>query len=160
MNNFLYLSLGVMILLFVIGQAYETSQLTTIDGITYNFAVSGETQTINDTEVTYSFGEQSLLLGINYSEGIMVATITIVAIVALVVASGIGVATWSLSETAQRAILNFGFYGGLWGIFSVTTLNFMLFLDNGINLGLGWLTFFLISLIHLIGIIKIINTGK
>lgn len=157
MNGFLMVSCGIMIVIFLIGQAYESSQLQTIDGITYTgIGINGTTQYLNGTQTTYTFGDQSLFLGISVNEGIMMG-LTTVAILGIVIASGINLLTWSLSETAQRAILNFGIYGALWSMFSITTFTFLV--SNEFNYGLGWIVFFFISFIHLIGIIKIINKG-
>lgn len=158
MNSFLMVSCGIMLFVFIIGQAYDASQLTVIDGITYTgINATGTTSLLNGTSTTYDFGDRSIFLGISVNEGIMMG-LTIFGIVALIIASGINIATWSLSETAQRGILNFGFYGGLWSIFSITTLTFLTSSSN--DLGFGWLIFFLISLVHLIGILKIVNSGS
>lgn len=157
MNDFLMVSCGIMIIIFIIGQAYETSQLQTINGITYTgIGMNGTTQYLNGTQTTYTFGDQSLFLGISVTEGVMMG-LTILGILGLVIASGINIATWSLSDMAQRAILNFGLYGAIWSIFSITTFTFLV--SNEFSYGLGWLIFFFISFIHLIGIIKIINKG-
>lgn len=155
MNSFLMTTCGIMLIVFIVGQAYDTSNLQTFNGITYTGTYdNGTSINVDGSSAEYTFGDQSIFLGISVNEGIMMG-LTTVAILGIVIASGINLATWSLSENAQRAILNFGFYGGIWAMFSITTLTFLLVIGG--SGGLGWLLFFIISLIHLIGIITLIN---
>lgn len=150
MNNYLLVSIGLMFMLFVIAQAVEVSNVSLINEETYTFdETTGEPIIINGTSTEITFGEQNLVLGINLTEGIM---ITGIALGALITVIGVSVATYSLSDIAQKAIINFSIYGGIWGIFSVTTYNLLT-----LEPVLGWFLFFIVSFIHLSGIIKNIN---
>lgn len=149
MNKYLLISIGLMLLLFIVSQAIETSEIGLISSGSYDFDNSTGEAIVDGSTTEYGFGGYNLILGISLTEGIMISAI---AIGALVIIIGISIATWSISETAQRGILNFSIYGAIWGIFNVTTYNLLTQLDL-----FGWILFFIISFIHFSGIIININ---
>lgn len=138
-----------MLLFFIVAQAREVSTINPIENGTYIIDPQTGEAIVNGSSTEYSFGEQNLVLGISLTDGIMISAI---AIGALVIVIGISVLTWSLSETAQRSILNFSIYGAIWGIFSVTVYDLVTEIQV-----FGWIVFFIISFIHFSGIIVNIN---
>lgn len=152
MNNYLLVSLGLFLLLFIVGQAIEVSSISLIPSTTYEFdEVTGEPISINGSSTEVGFAGYNLVLGISLTEGIM---ITSIALGALIILIGINIATWSLSDIAQRSIINFTVFGGIWAIFSVTIYDLIMIIDL-----LGWMIFFIISFIHFMGILKEVNAS-
>ena len=97
-------------------------------------------------------GEQNLILGIDSTEGIMIAIIAVGALISVV---GIKVLDSGLSEYAQKGIVNFSVYGAFWGIFFITVYEFIMLAQV-----FGWFIFFLISVLHFFGIMQVINGDR
>lgn len=139
-----------------VAQAYETSLTITppnsiydFDNGTYTFTNSSGTFTVNGSDTSFAMGEQNLILGIDATEGIMIAIIAVGALVAVV---GIKVLDSGLSDYSQKGIVNFSVYGAFWGIFFLTVHDFIILAEV-----VGWFIFFLISVLHFFGIMQVIN---
>lgn len=154
--KFIYTSIGIMLLLMFVGQAYNTSLvITPLDSIysvgngTYTITNQTGTYLINGTDTSMTIGENNLILGISLTDGIM---LTGIALGALMTVVGISVLGSNLSEYAQKGIINLALFGAFWVVFSVLT--YQLVSDLAI---FGWFIFFIISLIHFLGIFQLIN---
>lgn len=151
MNGYLEISIGIMLLLLVVGQAYESTQISLVGSETYVLDESTGQLIINGSDTTMSIGEQNLIFGISLSEGVMITGIALGALIMLI---GISVLGSSISEFAQKAIVNLTLYGAVWGIFSTLTYDLI---TKTSFFGLEWILFLIISMLHFFGIVKNIN---
>jgi hypothetical protein len=149
--RFIYLSLGIMFLLFVFGQAWQMRTITKPEGITQTVTNSSGVFVVNGTETTLQYGGQNLVFGISLTEGILAS---VVAIVAFGTAIGIKIFDSGISEFSQKIIFFFAIYMGLWGIFTVFSYDLIIAIPL-----FGFFIFFAITIIHLLGIIQEINTN-
>ena len=149
--RFIYLSLGIMFLLFVFGQAWQMRAMAKPEGYTQTIVNSSGTFLVNEEGATLEYGGGNLVLGISATEGILAS---VVAIVAFGIAIGIKVFDSGISEFSQKIIFMFSIYMGLWGIFTVFSYNLMTSIPV-----FGAFIFFSITMVHLLGIIQEVNTN-
>jgi hypothetical protein len=138
-----------MIALFIGGLFYNNETFDqnlasgyTSDSINGTFTENGEEKSISQDEAEYTFA-------INETQGIIAIVIAVSIIGSLI---GIRVLGSGLSEMTVKILYNTIFFYGVWGLFSVFSLELLLLIPIG-----GWIIYLLLTGILSFGIVQQIN---
>lgn len=148
--KYIIIPMAVIISLFLFGLFYNN--VTVDQNLTSNYsseAINGS-MTENGEPISLAQDDSEYNFAINETQGIIAIVIAVSLIGSLI---GIRVLGSGLSETTVKILYNTIFFYGVWGLFSVFALEWLLI----IPLYMGWLIYFVLTGVLSFGIVQQIN---
>jgi len=144
--------MAIIITLFIFGLFYNGETFSTTMESNYNSTAMNGTFTENSEERSLALSGSEYNFAITETQGIIAIVIAVSVIGSLI---GIRVLGSGLSETTVKILYNTIFFYGVWGLFSVFSLELLILIPIG-----GWIIYFILTGILSFGIVQQINSGS
>lgn len=154
--KYIIIPMAVIIGIFIFGLFLEsgsaTYQRTFNPNSSYTDEVVNGTFTEDGTEKSLTTGGSEYGFQINNLQGMLSIVIAVSVVSSLI---GIRVLGSGLSEMTVKILYNTIFFYGVWALFSVFSLSYILLIPIG-----GWILYFILTGMLSFGIVKQINGGS